>query len=188
MPIDPDEFNSTPFASPGGVPDETAPDVDAMIQPPTHGNGPFSSPGGIVDSTYDETQSCGVDFMERGTRWLSRKFQANATQPVVYQYDSTKVKLCVRPGRRLMKTTDDDGNIRMTYTDRDFVFPAADLVVRGEVREPKRGNMVRDYDREAERTLVYEVLPNVDNVTWQWCDAYRVDIRVFTKFIRTETP
>ena len=47
-------------------------------------------------------------------------------------------------GRTLLKLEDGYGGVQMQWTDRDFLIPAADLVLGGSTVTPQRGDRINE--------------------------------------------
>lgn len=61
------------------------------------------------------------------------------------------------------------------WGDRDYLIPAADLVLGGLAVEPARG------DRITEGSLVFEVIAPGGEPAWRWSDPQRTRYRVHCK-------
>lgn len=143
---------------------------------------PFGS--GVAIAPEPEPAVCGNDVMARGMAWLTGQLQAHASQPVVYQRGNAKVALCATFGRKLLKLDDGEGGIRMEWTDRDFLIPAASLVIGGGAVLPKRGDLVRV--AAGAEVLVYEVGAPGGEPPWTWSDPFRRMLRIHAKQVGTE--
>ena len=125
-----------------------------------------------------------VDVIERGLDWLTTKLNAFAAQQVSYRRGSAELAVCATFGRTLLKLDDGYGGIRMEWTDRDFLIPAAKLILSGSATLPQRGDVIRE--TRSGTTFVYEVLAPGSEPAWKWADPFRKMIRIHTKQVGTE--
>ena len=121
------------------------------------------------------------DLLEVGAKWLTGKLKDHASRAVLYQRGDEQVSLQATIGRTLLKLDDGSGGVRMEWTDRDFLIPAADLVLGGSVTLPRRGDRIREMAGDGE--LVYEVLAPGGEPPWRWSDHHRQRLRIHTKQI-----
>lgn len=125
------------------------------------------------------------NLAERGAAWLRDKLQANASREVVYSRGASSVTLRATPGSTLLQLDDGTGGTRIERTDRDFLIPAADLVLGGVAVHPERGDEIREADGGV--TYVFEVLPyGGTEPCWRWADHYRNVYRIHAKLVGTE--
>lgn len=112
------------------------------------------------------------DLLAWGAAWLEQQRTRHLTTPVVYVRGTEEVIVPATIGRTQYEA--DDGHVvRIEFTDRDFLILAADLVLAGQVTEPRRGDLIREAGRE------FEVL------AWRCSDPYRQTWRITTKFLGT---
>lgn len=119
-----------------------------------------------------------------GMRWLSGELQAHAASPVVYSRADLSVALVATYGQTKLRLADEFGAIRIEWTDRDFIVPAAKLKLGGVVILPRRGDLVTVND--GANVTTYEVLATGDEPPWRWCDPFRTMVRIYTKRIKSE--
>jgi hypothetical protein len=143
---------------------------------------PFGS--GVATDVEPTPADCGTDLMARGSAWLTGKLQSGVSQPVVYHRGNRKIAVCATFGRKLLKLDDGEGGVRMVWTDRDFLIPAASLVIAGSATLPKRGDRIRVIEGGA--TQVYEVLGPGGEPAWTWSDPFRRMLRIHGKHVGTE--
>lgn len=124
-----------------------------------------------------------ADLFADAMGWLSDQLQAHASVAVTYGRGTRSVALSATRGKSLLRLSD-GGAGRIEWTDQDFLFPAADLVLGGEPTEPRRGDTIRLADGTS--ALVYEVQAPAGEPPWRWSDAQRTTLRVHAKYIRTE--
>lgn len=125
-----------------------------------------------------------ANLLQTGMAWLSGQLKANASQSVLYvrAYDQFQV-LAVK-GNKPMRVEGDFGP-RIEWTGQDWIVPAADLRIAGELEEPARHDRI--YETSGGVTREYEVLPPSDGEPpWRWSDPYRTLLRIHTKLVAEE--
>jgi len=124
------------------------------------------------------------DLLQVGQAWLTDQLNTHVAKEVAYRrgVDETVVRATI--GRTLLKLDDGYGGVRMVWTDRDYLIPAADLMLGGNPALPQRGDVVRE--GAGSQTHVYEVLAPGDEPPWRWADPHRQMLRIHTKLIATE--
>lgn len=124
------------------------------------------------------------DLLQFGSDWLAEMLKAHASRPVVYRRGAAEVAVQATIGRTLLKLDDSYGGVRMEWTDRDFLIPAADLVLGTGAVLPERGDVIRE--AQGGQTFVYEVMAPGKEPAWRWSDVYRKVLRIHTKQVGTE--
>jgi hypothetical protein len=124
------------------------------------------------------------DLLQTGSDWLVAQLQAHVSRVVVYQRGAEVVSVLATVGRTLLKLDDGYGNVRIEWTDRDFLIPAVSLVLAGVAVLPERGDLIRE--TQGATTYVYEVMAPGKEPAWRWSDVYRNLLRIHTKQIGTE--
>ncbi len=77
------------------------------------------------------------DILKAGTQWLADQLYAHASGPVEYwRTNSEPMPLRATTGRTLFKV-EQEGIQKVVWTDKDFLFRAADLANTG-VLEPQQ--------------------------------------------------
>jgi len=126
-----------------------------------------------------------TDEIELASKELNATLREHASQLVTYQRGANSVTLPARVTRTVMKFTDPvTGNLRVEWTDRDFIIDAADLVIAAVPTRPRRGDIIREA-RDG-KIYVYEVLAPGNEPEWRWNDAYQQTYRVHCKLVRVE--
>ena len=115
------------------------------------------------------------DRLQRGVNRLASRLREHAGRLVVYRRGTQSVVLPATVGRTLLKLTDEYGATRVEWTDRDYLFRAADLVLGGSLATPQRGDVVED---GAER---YEVAAPQGEAPWRYSDPRGLIYRVHVK-------
>lgn len=147
----------------------------------TFASGTFAGVGAEAEPT---PASCGTDVMAAGMAWLAGMLPTVMGQPLVYRRGAEAVAFCATPCQTKLLLSDEAGGARIEWTDRDFLIPAASLVLSGSKVLPKRGDVITQDDGEQVHT--FQVLPYDGEPQWRWSDPYRRIIRVHTKRISTE--
>ena len=124
------------------------------------------------------------DLLKVGSDWLTKQLQAHASRPVLYCRGTAQVAVRATIGRTLFKLDDGLGGVRMEWTDRDFLIPAAQVVLAGEAVLPERGDLIRE--PQGSQVFVYEVMAPGREPAWRWSDVSRTLLRIHTKEVRVE--
>src|SRR5262245_13604145 len=127
-----------------------------------------------------------TDLLQTGLSWLSDQLKEHASREVVYVRGSDQVSVRATLGRTLLKLDDGYGGVRMEWTARDFLMPAADLVRAGPPVLPQRGDKIRE--TVGSQVFVFEVLAPGKEPPWRWSDPFRKTLRIHTKQIAVEPP
>ncbi len=121
------------------------------------------------------------DVLEIGSTWLAEQFKDHASRKVRYERDGSFVLLDVTVGRTEYQETDGYGGLIAKWTDRDFIFLAADLVLGGKFTKPEEGDKVYELDEHDSITRTYEVMAIPDAQCFRYCDPQRQGLRAHTK-------
>jgi hypothetical protein len=105
------------------------------------------------------------------------------SRTVTYQRGDDSVEVAATVGRTVFEI-DDGSGAAVQWESRDFLVPAADLVLAGEVVEPLPGDRIRE--TQGEKVYVYEVLAPGKEPCWRWSDPFRRTLRVHTKQVDEE--
>ena len=125
-----------------------------------------------------------ADILERGSNWLEDQRVAHASRPVEYQRSESSVEVPASIGRTVFEIDDGVGILERTES-RDFLVPAASLVLNDTQALPERGDRVLETIGSV--TFTYEVMAPGKEPPWRYSDAYRRTLRIHTKLIGTET-
>lgn len=126
-----------------------------------------------------------TDLLQIGLAWLSDQLKEHASREVIYVRGADQVSVQATLGRTLLKLDDGYGGVRMEWTDRDFLIPAADLVLSGNPILPQRGDRIRE--TVGSQVFVFEVLAPGKEPPWRWSDPFRTTLRIHTKHIAVES-
>lgn len=106
--------------------------------------------------------------LKRAMARLADRLLDHSPQAVTWTHEGESVAVTCLLGDKLLRTTDEYGNVRTERTDKDFLvkpdalaFPVAGLV------KPQRGQTVRFDDEATGNTLVYKVLPYADEPAYR---------------------
>lgn len=125
-----------------------------------------------------------TDILERGSNWLEDQRAAHASRPVEYQRGENAVEVPASIGRTVFEIDDGVGILECTES-RDFLVPAASLVLNGSQALPERGDRVRETIGTV--TFTYEIMAPGKEPPWPYSDAYGRTLRIHTKLTGTET-
>ncbi len=95
------------------------------------------------------------DLLARGAQVLTAKQKAGSSRTVVYSHGGLNVTVQATIGQTPFQIDDGQGGV-ITFQTRDFLIPAADLVLGGLAVEPARGDTIAETDTG--RVYTYEVL------------------------------
>jgi hypothetical protein len=122
-----------------------------------------------------------ADLLETGQAWLADKLQEHAARSVVYHRGAQNVAVLATIGRTLLRLDDGDGGVRMAWTDRDFLIPAANLVLNGITVTPETGDRITE--TVGLNTSTFEVMAYGGEPPWRYSDPFGKLLRIHTKFI-----
>ncbi len=122
-----------------------------------------------------------VDVLEDAAEWLGEQFEEHVSRLVRYERDGEFVLLKVTVGRTEYQASNEYGGIINKWTDRDFIFPAEDLVFSDGRATPEEGDKIHELDPNDSVNRTYEVMIENDQQCFRFCDPYRKVLRVHTK-------
>jgi hypothetical protein len=76
------------------------------------------------------------------------------------------------------------GTIRVEFSDRDYIFPAEQLVFAGRIAEPEDGMRFTVVEGDRKLGDSYEARPTPGAKCWRSCDPQGWLIRVHTKLVK----
>src|SRR4051794_12615892 len=110
------------------------------------------------------------DMLATGATFLARHLKEHASRTVEYRRGtSTIAELKVTIGTSVMKYTNDQGDLVVFHTDRDYLFTAADLVIDGTLTTPQKGDIIAD--PTTGETSLYEALRLPNEPPWRYTDG-----------------
>lgn len=119
-----------------------------------------------------------TDLLHDGLAWLSAQLKAGASQQVVYRRGAESVTVNAVVGKSLLKLDDGYGGVRITWTDRDFLIAAEDLVIGGNATLPQRGDRIEQTIGDV--THIFEVAAPGGEPEWRWSDPHQIMLRIHT--------
>ena len=124
-----------------------------------------------------------ADLLEWASAWLDGMRAKHAAQPVTYCRGEQSVEVAATVGRTVFEIADAYGVVEQSES-RDFLIPAADLVLGDAVTLPERGDRVRE--TQDGKTLVYEVMAPGKEPHYRFSDVYRRTLRIHTRQVAVE--
>lgn len=125
------------------------------------------------------------NLLESGARWLAQQLQTHVATRIVYMRGNERVALQATIGKTELQTEEANGFITR-LTSRDFIFPAAALILGGSPTLP-RDSGDRILEPHDGKTFVYEVAaPAPNEQPFRYADEFHVLLRVHTKHVSTE--
>lgn len=119
-----------------------------------------------------------VNLLQTGSDWLQAQLQQHASQPITYRRGNNTVAVTAVIGRTEFELDNEFGVLKKIES-RDFLIPAADLVLNGTPVLPERGDEIEEAQGSA--TYTYEVMAPGNEPAWRWSDAFRNTLRIHTK-------
>ena len=123
------------------------------------------------------------DLLEGASAWLDAQRLKFMSRTVSYCRGKDSVDVRATVGKTVFEV-DSGYAVLERIESRDYLVPAADLVLDGEVTLPARGDRIKEAD--GEKVFVYEVMAPGSEPHFQFSDPYRKTLRIHTKFIGTE--
>ena len=124
-----------------------------------------------------------MDILEAGQQWLAGQLNEHASRLVSYERGNQTVLVKATLGRSLLKLDDGLGNVRVEWTDADFLIRAEDLVLAGIQVVPERGDVIRA--QIGIENVVFEVMAPGSEPPWRYADPSRVMLRIHAKQVDT---
>jgi hypothetical protein len=117
-----------------------------------------------------------ANILQDGAAWLSGQLQDHAAIAIVYSRGSATVAINATVGRTEFAVTDGTG-MELRYESRDYLFPAASLILSGAAALPTEGDRIT----ETVGGAVYDVLAPSGSQVYRYVDEFRLSFRVHTK-------
>jgi hypothetical protein len=125
-----------------------------------------------------------TDMLGAAMGWIEEVRADFLVRSVVYRRGSATVTLDATVGQTTEKNAIENG-IEVRVRMRDYLIAAQDLVLDGEMAEPKRGDRIEDTEGGVTRT--YELMnPGAGEKEWRWSGSTHTRMRVHTKQISEE--
>ena len=117
------------------------------------------------------------DLLNTGLAWLAGQLQTHASRPITYRRGVESEVLNATLGRKDFEADSHAG--RLYFRANDFLVPAADLVLGGEVVLPERGDQIEVVF--GSETVTFEVLAQDGVPPWEYTDPHQTMLRIHTK-------
>jgi hypothetical protein len=124
-----------------------------------------------------------ADLLEWASAWLDGMRAKHMARPVTYYRGEQSVEVAATVGRTVFEIADAYGVVEQSES-RDFLIPAADLVLGEAVTLPERGDRIRE--TQDGKTFVYEVMAPGKEPHYRFSDVYRRTLRVHTRQVAVE--
>ena len=124
-----------------------------------------------------------ADIIEGASAWLDAQRLKFMSRTVGYHRGDDSVDVRAAIGKSVFEIVDSYGVMERVES-RDYLVPAADLVLDDETTLPARGDRVKETDGAV--VFVYEVMAPGNEPHFIFSDPYRKTLRIHTKFIGTE--
>jgi hypothetical protein len=118
-----------------------------------------------------------ADLLGAGLSWLTSKLNVHASRSVTYRRGGQQVVVDATLGRKDFEADTLEG--RLYFRANDFLIPAADLDLNGQVVLPERGDLI-DVDFGGS-TVTFEVLAQDNLPPWEYADPHQTMLRIHTK-------
>jgi len=103
-------------------------------------------------------------------------------ETVAYASGGQTAELAALVGRQKFASDDDRGQLRIEYSDADFLVVAADLILGGSQHTPQRGDTITWGSR------TFQAAPFGGERHYRPADRGAVCLRIHTQEIKTPTP
>ncbi len=127
-----------------------------------------------------------MDLLKTGSAWLTGQLKTNVARSVTYKRGVDSVTLAATVGRTDFDVLDNETAMLTRVESRDYVFPAADLVLDSAQVLPERGDQIVEIGDDG-KTRTYEVMAPAPRMAhYRWSDPYHERLRVHTKLTKVE--
>ena len=124
-----------------------------------------------------------MDMLEGASAWLDAQRLKFMSRVVGYHRGDDFAQVHAAIGRSVFEV-DSGFAVLERVESRDYLVPAAELVLNGETTLPARGDRIKETDGAV--VFVYEVMAPGNEPHFVFSDPYRRTLRIHTKFIGTE--
>ena len=125
-----------------------------------------------------------MDLLEGGSAWLDAQRVKFMSRVVSYTRGKDAVAVHAMIGKSVFEV-DSGFAVLERIESRDYLVPAAELVLGGETTLPARGDRIKETDGSG-KVFVYEVMAPGSEPHFSFSDPYRKTLRIHTKFVGTE--
>jgi len=122
-------------------------------------------------------------MLERASAWLDSQSVKHLSRLVTYQRGGASVDVRATIGKTIFEVDDGYGVIEKVES-RDYLIPAAELVLADQTTLPERGDRIRE--TQDDKVYVYEVMAPGKEPHFRFSDPYRRTLRIHTKHVATE--
>ena len=122
-----------------------------------------------------------MGLLSRGMAWLGEKHAVNESVSVTYTRSATSVTVLAVTGNQQASVQNraQQGDARVTWSDRDYLIRSADLIDAGLSGVPAAGDRVTETISGV--ATVFEVAKGPGEPAWEWSEPDRVTYRIHTK-------
>lgn len=124
-----------------------------------------------------------ADLLEWASAWLDGMRAKYLARTVTYCRGEESVEVQATLGRTVFEIADAYGVVEQSES-RDFLIPAADLVLGEAVTLPERGDRIRE--THDGKVFVYEVMAPGKEPHYRFSDVYRRTLRIHTRQVAVE--
>lgn len=124
------------------------------------------------------------DLLARGAELLAAKQSAAGSRPVRLVRGGASVTAQAVIGQTTFQVESAQG-VAIDFQSRDYLIPAASLVLDGQIVSPREGDLIIESD--GGQDYVYEVLAVGTEPAARYSGLYRSRWRIHTKLVRIDT-
>lgn len=129
-----------------------------------------------------------MNLLANGASWLAERMESENSQPVTYARGSKSVTINASFAKTEFSVSDQDA-ILHEINSHDFILRVDQMRFGIQPFEPVAGDRI--LVEMNDRTRIYEVTEyghSADGTAliFRWCDPYKKQIRVHTRFVREE--
>jgi hypothetical protein len=121
------------------------------------------------------------NMMSAGAAWLALELASNAAVEITYTRGTSSVQLNATAGSYLLKLSEPNGGFRIVHTDRDYVFPAQNLILDGVVTVPQSGDQITEVTADGVTRTYVVMTYGGGEPLYRYSDPFRTLMRVHTK-------
>ena len=123
-----------------------------------------------------------TDVLQSAVGWLAGTLASQVSRSIVYIRGGERLTLSATIGETSYEVDSGAGQGLVEFTSRDFIIPAASLILGGSVAEPLPGDRI-EHTADGQ-TQYYEVASPVGGGrVFRYSDPYRLLLRIHTKRI-----
>lgn len=127
-----------------------------------------------------------ADMLADGLAWLTDQLKAFVSQTVTYARGTSSVQVQATFGNKLLRIEDNVGNVRVEWTDMDFLIKSADLNFGGVPITPTRGDLI--FTNIGTDVQIFQASPYGPNEpVWRWSDPHQSIVRIHAKHVKDQS-